>query len=116
MPVSAPKGIHELEVTITGSDFGTDSGVRFLVTGTDDPGGVTVKRVAYQSATKLVALIQVSASVALQYFDIEIQLANGETARGDKLFVVTQATAANTFGRTGAEMWRRRASCKKGHG
>ena len=44
-PSSAEQATTDLVVTVGGDNFGTDSEVEFLVTGTNDPGGITVKNV-----------------------------------------------------------------------
>src|SRR4029453_1653266 len=53
-PASTIQGTVSLDVTISGNGFDSTAAVTFLVTGTTNTGGVTVKKVTFQSSKKLV--------------------------------------------------------------
>ena len=44
-PSSAPQGMISLDVAVSGSGFDSSATVSFFVTGTTNPGGITVKKV-----------------------------------------------------------------------
>ncbi|HSN70757.1 MAG TPA: hypothetical protein VLT59_04580 [Steroidobacteraceae bacterium] len=51
-----------LDVAISGSAFDSTAQVEFLVTGTTNPGGITVKKVVVRGSKKLIATTDVSDS------------------------------------------------------
>jgi hypothetical protein len=56
-PSAAPQGTLSLDVTITGNGFDSTAQVDFLVTGTTNPGGITVRKVSVKGSKRLVATI-----------------------------------------------------------
>lgn len=93
-PSSALQGTVSLDVTITGNGFDNSAQVQFLVTGTTNPGGISVKNVSVRSAKKLVATIEVADTAVVNKFDIEVRLSNGRKGKGTTLFAV-QAKASD---------------------
>jgi hypothetical protein len=87
-PPSAPQGTISLDVTINGSGFDSSAAVSFLVTGTTDPGGITVKKVVTRGSKKLIATIDVADTAVVNKFDIEVTLSGGRKGKGTSLFAV----------------------------
>ena len=71
-PSSAVQGTLSLDVTVTGNGFDQSAQVKFLVTGTTNPGGITVKKVVVTGSKKLVAAIDVADTAIVDKFDIEV--------------------------------------------
>lgn len=91
-PAETEQGTLSLVVKIAGSNFGKDSKVSFLVSGTTDPGGITVKSVKYRNPKSLEATIDVAPDAQTQNrFDIRVQ-AGGRTGKGTELFSVKVKT------------------------
>ena len=89
-PASAVQGTTSLEVTIGGSGFDNSAAVKFLVTGTTNPGGVVVKKVVVVNAKKLVATIDVQGDAVVGQFDIEVSLTSDRKGKGTTLFSVSR--------------------------
>jgi len=87
-PSSTVQGTVSLNVTVTGNGFNSSASVKFLVTGTADPGGIVVKSVNVNSAKKLIATIDVADSAVVNKFDIEVALSSGRKGKGTTLFSV----------------------------
>jgi hypothetical protein len=87
-PAEAPQGTISLDVTINGSGFDSTAQVTFLVTGTTNPGGITVKKVAVRGSKKLVATIDIADTAIVDKFDIEVALTSGRKGKGASLFAV----------------------------
>ena len=87
-PSSAIQGTSSLDVEVSGSGFDSTAQVKFLVTGTIDPGGITIKNVSVRGSKKLVATIDVADSAIVSKFDIEVALSNGRKGKGTTLFAV----------------------------
>jgi hypothetical protein len=94
-PSSALQGTVSLDVTITGDGFDKSAAVRFLVTGTEGTGGITVKKVSVKNARRLVATIDVADTASVTGFDVEVTLSSGRKGKGTTLFSV-QSKVANT--------------------
>jgi hypothetical protein len=99
VPDVTDQGTVGLVVTIGGENFGKSSRVNFYVTGTTNPGGITVRNVNYKNPQTLVATIDVApdAQTTLK-FDIQV-MSNGRTGKGTELFKVVKPT-----GCTGCEI------------
>jgi hypothetical protein len=93
-PSSALQGTVSLDVEIAGSGFDSSAQVDFLVTGTTNPGGITVKKVVARGSKKLIATIDVAEDAIATDFDIEVTLSGGRKGKGITLFKV-QAKVAN---------------------
>lgn len=87
-PSSAPQGTISLDVTVNGNGFDSSAAVSFLVTGTTNPGGITVKKVAVRGSKKLIATIDVADTAVVTNFDIQVALSNGRKGKGTSLFAV----------------------------
>jgi len=96
-PSSAPQGTVNLNVRIKGKGLKPGADVRFFVTGTTNPGGITVNATAFVSSTEVVANIDVDEAAVLGNFDIDVQAA-GRTGKGIVLFaVLAQGTGNPSF-------------------
>jgi hypothetical protein len=89
-PPSAPQGTVSLDVTIKGNNFKRGAVSRFVLTGTTNPGGVTVKKTTFVNRTELRANIDIADTAELSKFDIEVQNSDGRTGKGIELFTVTE--------------------------
>jgi hypothetical protein len=81
-PASAEHGTISLDVTVTGSGFDSNANVKFLVTGTTDPGGITVKKVTLHGSKKLIATIDIADTAVVDNFDIEAGSSTFERSQG----------------------------------
>lgn len=88
-PSAAPQGTVNLDVTITGNGFKKGAQTRWFVTGTTNPGGVTVNSTTFKGATQLVANITVVQDAIIGRFDILVTNTNGRTGKGTDKFAVT---------------------------
>ena len=91
-PSSAAQGTVSLDVTINGSGFDNTAAVKFLVTGTTDTGGITVKKVNVRSAKRMIVTIDVADTAIVNKFDIEVTLSGGRKGKGTTLFAVLRKT------------------------
>lgn len=87
-PSSALQGTVSLDVAVTGNGFDSTALVQFLVTGTTNPGGITVKKVAVRGSKKLIATIDVADTAVVDKFDIVVTLSDGRNGKGTTLFKV----------------------------
>jgi hypothetical protein len=87
-PASAPQGTISLDVAVGGSGFDSSAAVTFLVTGTTNPGGITVKNVTVVASKKLIATIEIADTAVVSNFDIQVQLSGGRKGKGTSLFAV----------------------------
>src|SRR6188508_149600 len=71
-PPLALQGTLSLDVAVSGSGFDSSAQVKFLVTGTTDPGGITVKKVNVRNSKRLIVTIDVADTAAVAKFDIEV--------------------------------------------
>jgi uncharacterized delta-60 repeat protein len=88
-PNSAAQGTVNLNVTVSGSGFKKGAQAKWFVTGTTNPGGVTVNSTAFNSSSQLTANITVAADATVAQFDILVANINGRTGKGTELFAVT---------------------------
>lgn len=92
VPDTAEQGTVDLVVTVGGENFGKGSKVSFFVTGTTNPGGVTVKGVKFVSSKTLETTIDVAPDAQTELkFDIQV-MSNGRTGKGTELFTVLKKT------------------------
>lgn len=89
-PSSAQQGTVDLDVEIAGSGFDNSAAVEFFVTGTTNPGGITVKNVKVRGNKKIIATIDVDDAAIVDEFDIEVSLSRGRKGKGTTLFSVQQ--------------------------
>jgi hypothetical protein len=88
-PSAAPQGTINLSVTVTGNGFKKGAKAQWFVTGTTNPGGVTVNSTTYKSSSQLTANITVAADAVLSGFDVLVKNTDGRTGKGTDLFAVT---------------------------
>jgi hypothetical protein len=113
-PDSTWREAATMEVTVIGTGFARDYAVRFLVTGTEELGGIIVNRVRLVTTEALVATVVIDPEVAPGEFDIEVLDAHGAKARAKNAFAVKPYSWTRRFGCTGVESWRRRIPCRRG--
>jgi hypothetical protein len=92
-PASAAQGTTSLDVTIGGSGFDGSAAVKFLLTGTTNPGGIVVTKVVVVNPKKLVATIDVEGDAVVGQFDIEVSLSSDRKGKGTTLFSVSRKAA-----------------------
>jgi len=88
-PSSAPQGAINLDIAITGNGFQKGAKAQWFVTGTTNPGGVTVNSTTFNGATQLTANITIAPDAIITGFDIVVKNANGRTGKGTDKFAVT---------------------------
>jgi hypothetical protein len=94
-PSSGAQGTLGLDVVIAGNGFGPGAQARFVVSGTDDPDGISVRATRFVSPSQLVATIDIADTASLASFDIKVTL-SGRTGKGTDLFqVVEKASGVN---------------------
>jgi hypothetical protein len=94
-PTSAAQGTINLNVTVNGNGFKQGAKAQWFVTGTTNPGGVTVNSTSFVSSTQLTANITVSSTATISGFDVQVANADGRTGKGTDLFAVTSAASCN---------------------
>ena len=92
-PASTYQGTVSLDVIVNGSGFDNTAKVQFLVSGTTNPGGVTVKKVAFHNSGEVVATIDVADTANIASFDVVVMLDSGRKGKGTTLFAVQPKTA-----------------------
>ena len=88
-PSAAPQGTINLDIAITGNGFQKGAKAQWFVTGTTNPGGVTVNSTTFKGSTQLTANITVAPDAVISGFDILVTNANGRTGKGTDKFAVT---------------------------
>ncbi len=88
-PPSTEQGAINLNVLIKGKGFKKGAKATFLVTGTNDNGGVQVNATNFVSTTSLTANINVSDAAVLSKYDIQVMNTDGRGGKGTELFSVT---------------------------
>lgn len=89
-PAAAPQGTTNLNVTISGSGFKKGAKAHWFVTGTTNPGGVTVNSTTFNGSSSLTANITIASGATLSGFDVLVANTDGRTGKGTDLFTVTQ--------------------------
>jgi len=87
-PSSAFQGTYGLDVVVSGSGFNNSAKVQYFVTGTTNPGGITVRQVRVNSSSELVTTIDVADTADLASFDVVVTLDSGRKGKGTTLFSV----------------------------
>src|SRR5438067_2227616 len=88
-PSAAPQGTINLNVVITGNGFKKGAVAQWFVTGTTNPGGVTVNSTTFKGSTQVTANITVASDAVISGFDIVVRNADGRTGKGTDRFAVT---------------------------
>jgi uncharacterized delta-60 repeat protein len=94
-PSSTAQGTINLNVTVTGKGFKNGAKAKWFVTGTTDPGGVTVNSTTFVNSGELTANITVSDTAVIANFDIAVANADGRGGKGTELFAVTSNGTAS---------------------
>ncbi len=89
-PNTAPQATVNLNVLVKGKGFKNGAVAKWQVTGTEDPGGVTVNSTTFVSATELIANITVSETAVISLYDIKVRNSDGRIGKGTELFSVTE--------------------------
>jgi hypothetical protein len=89
-PAAAPQGSTTLDVTISGSGFKRGAIAAWYVTGTTNPGGVTVNSTKFNGSSSLTANITIATNATLSSFDVLVTNTDGRTGKGTDMFTVTQ--------------------------
>src|SRR5215469_15167158 len=84
-PNSAAQGTINLNVTVNGNGFKKGAKAQWFVTGTTNPGGVTVNSTTFNSSTQLTANVTVSSIATVSGFDVKVTNADGRTGKGTDL-------------------------------
>lgn len=88
-PPSTAQGTINLNVRVTGKGFKNGAQAKWFVTGTTNPGGVTVNSTTFVSSTELSANITVADDAVISNFDIYVTNSDGRGGKGTELFAVT---------------------------
>jgi hypothetical protein len=96
-PSAAEQGTVNLNVTIGGKGFKNGAAASFVLTGTDDPDGITVNSTTFVSSTTLVANISVADGATVAKFDIKVRNSDGRIGKGTELFSVLQKGTGQTI-------------------
>jgi len=96
VPSEAEQATVNLDVEITGNGFAKGARAAFLVTGTENPGGIIVNRTTFVNTKKVIANIDVAETAVVGKFDIEVT-SKGRTGKGIDLFSV-KAPSGNPSG------------------
>src|SRR5437899_11515166 len=89
-PSAAPQGTVNLNVTVNGSGFKKGAQAQWFVTGTTNPGGVTVNSTTFNGSSSLTANITIASGATLSGFDVLVTNTDGRTGKGTDAFTVTQ--------------------------
>jgi hypothetical protein len=87
-PSSTVQGTVNLDVIVSGSGFDSTSSAQFFVTGTTNPGGITVRKTTFRNTKEVVATIDVADMAEIASFDIQVTLSSGRKGKGTTLFSV----------------------------
>jgi len=89
-PSAAPQGTVNLNITVNGNGFKKGVKAQWFVTGTTNPGGVTVNSTTFNGSSSLTANITIASNATLSGFDVVVTNTDGRTGKGTDLFAVTQ--------------------------
>jgi len=94
VPDNAPQGSVNLLVQVKGSGFKKGAKAQWFVTGTTNPGGITVNSTTFVGGTELLADITVAPDAQTELkFDVCVT-SGGRTGKGIELFRVTENTSS----------------------
>ena len=88
LPNSTTQGTINLNVTVGGKGFKAGANAQWFISGTTNPGGVTVNSTAFVNSNTLTANITVSGTAYVGGFDIVVKNSDGRTGKGTELFAV----------------------------
>ena len=90
-PNSATQGTVNLDVTVGGKGFKAGAMAQWFISGTTNPGGVTVNSTAFVNPNTLTANITVSSTAYVGGFDVVVKNTDGRSGKGTELFAVQSA-------------------------
>jgi uncharacterized delta-60 repeat protein len=93
-PNNTTQSTVDLDVTVSGSGFKKGAKAQWFVSGTTNPGGVTVNSTRFNNSGQLTANISVSATAVAGPFDIQVTNTDGRTGKGTELFAVNSKGAS----------------------
>ena len=97
MPNATTQGTINLDVTVGGKGFKNGATAQWFISGTTNPGGVTVNSTAFVNPNTLKANITVSDTAYVGGFDIVVKNSDGRTGKGTELFAVqSKGTCTDT--------------------
>jgi hypothetical protein len=82
VPNNAAQGTVNLDVVVKGNGFKKGAVAQWFVSGTTNPGGVTVNSTAFNSSNQVTANVTVAADAVIGGFDILVKNADGRTGKG----------------------------------
>ena len=88
-PEAAPQGTTNLNVTVNGNGFKRGAKAQWFVSGTTNPGGVTVNSTTFNGSTSLTANITIASDAVTSGFDVKVINIDGRTGVGSDAFTVT---------------------------
>jgi hypothetical protein len=88
IPNSTTQGTINLDVTVGGKGFKAGARAQWFISGTTNPGGVTVNSTAFVNPNTLKANITVSSTAYVGGFDIVVKNTDGRSGKGTELFAV----------------------------
>jgi uncharacterized delta-60 repeat protein len=94
VPNNAAQGTVNLDVVVKGNGFKKGAKAQWFVTGTTNPGGVTVNSTAFNNSGQVTANITVASDAVTASFDIVVKNSDGRTGKGTELFAVQSKSAA----------------------
>ena len=94
-PDFAEQGTVNLDVLIQGNGFDNTAQAVFLVTGTENPGGITVNSTRARGSKKLLVNIDIEVDADVAKFDIKVNQSGGRTGKGTELFSVKARGASS---------------------
>jgi hypothetical protein len=94
-PNAAPQGTINLNVIVGGSGFKNGAKAQWFITGTTNPGGVTVNSTTFNSSSQLTANVTIASGATISGYDIQVKNTDGRTGKGTDLFAVTQKTCSD---------------------
>ena len=95
-PFAAEQGTINLNVKVTGKGFKNGAQAKWFVTGTTNPGGVTVNSTTFVSSSELTANITIPDNAVVANYDIQVLNSDGRGGKGTELFGVTPKGNGNT--------------------
>src|ERR1035437_3466651 len=96
VPNNAAQGTVNLDVVVKGNGFKKGAVAQWFVSGTTNPGGVTVNSTAFNSSNQVTANITVAADAVISGFDIVVKNSDGRTGKGTELFAVNSNSSKST--------------------
>lgn len=99
-PPTAEQGTLNLDVSIKGKGFDRSAKAKFFLTGTTNPGGITVNSTRFVNNSELMANITVADDAVVAEFDVVVSASKGRTGKGTEIFSVVTKTSKIDYGPT----------------